>query len=550
MKRHVYLAVTLLLVLSLAGCASMGGTDRPNPELSAQYLAKAQELEKQGDLPAAMEKYKLALTADPGNSSAAEGQERLSAQLAKMADERYNLGMKYYNQGKYGLARNEFLTALKYQPDHTSAAKMLVSREPEKAAGYVFHVIKPGESLSMIAKKYYGDYKKYDIISEFNNIQDATQVKPGQRIMIPEIDGQRLVGVAAAPDDASTYVIHRLQPGESISRLAKMYYGDYKKFHIIAQFNGMDDATKVSVGQQIKVPRVAGLPFNQPSAVAESDRDDAPEPATAPQPPATAAGEPRPLAEVANEPPPPAYHGDDEQVFAYRDSGIELFDQGKYEDAVFELNKAVEAAPHDPKTRTYLARAYFETGKKLFEQDDFKAAEEAFESALHYDAKCTRCQAMIDKSKLGPLLQHRAKGLAFFNNNQFPQAIAEFETFLQSQPQDREARLYLSKSYYQMALDDFKNGDFEEAGTGFESALKADRSCEKCAEYITRSADNFKESHYNRGIVFFSKEQLTEAIKEWQMVYDVDPSYKDVDQNLKKARSLLEKLERIKNTSK
>lgn len=554
--KHQYRRIgILILILSMAGCAYMRAGDGPNPELSAQYLANAQTLEHAGDLPGAMEKYKLALTADPGNTAAAEGRQRVGQRMAKIADDRYRLGMKYYNQGKYALARNEFLTALKYQPDHPGASKMLVSREPENAASYIFHVVKPGESLSVIAKKYYGDYKKYNLIAEFNNIQDATMVKPGQRIMVPEINGQRLTGVGATLDDASTYVIHKLQPGESISRLAKIYYGDYRKFHIIAQFNGMDDATKVTVGQRIKVPRVAGLPFNLPSKDTEPDLaqepqkveaipEQPPEPAEDSEPLAQA---PKPLAEVVEEPQPAA---DDEQVFAYRDSGIELFNQGKYEDAVFELNKAVEAAPEDQITRSYLAKAYLETGKALFTEDDFKAAEEAFESALHYNPDCTECQAMIDRSKIGPLLQHRTKGVAYFNKSQYAQAISELEAFLQIQPQDNEARHYLSKSHFELAMADFTEGRFEEARSGFESALEIDEKCEKCTEYIKRSVDSLKASHYNRGIVFYSKEQLPEAIREWQIVYDTDPGYKDVDQNLKKAKSLLEKLEKIKNTRK
>lgn len=101
-----------------------------------------------------------------------------------------------------------------------------------------------------------------------------------------------------------------------------------------------------------------------------------------------------------------------------------------------------------------------------------------------------------------------------------------------------------------MALEDFNKRNFQEAKDGFEVALKTDENCERCAEYISLSMDGLKESHYNRGIVFFSKEQLPEAIKEWQMVYDIEPDYKDVDQDLKKAKSLLEKLERIKNSSK
>ena len=56
--------------------------------------------------------------------------------------------------------------------------------------------------------------------------------------------------------------MHTIGPGDSLSKLAKMYYGDYKKFPIIAEFNGVPDAVAARVGQKIKVPEIEGVPFN------------------------------------------------------------------------------------------------------------------------------------------------------------------------------------------------------------------------------------------------------------------------------------------------
>jgi len=544
MKRHLYLFGLIALGFFCASCAMLN-MQQSDPELAAQYVNSARNLEKQGDLAAALEQYKLALTAEPENSTAKENVGRLEQKLSQLADERYQLGMKYHSQGKYGLARKEFLTALKYQPDHPNASKMLVSREPEKAPQYVFHVVKPGESLSMIAKTYYGDYKKYDLIAKFNHIDDATKVKPGQRIMIPELDGMVLAQSPSESSDAATsYVAHVLRPGESISKLAQLYYGDYKQFHVIAQFNGMDDATRVNVGQTIKIPKVAGLPFYEilPSGDADTTKRNGPIDTTRPLQAST------PETDLTARP----NGGTDEieeQIVAYRDTGIELFREGRYEDAVFELNKVIEATPNDAQTLDYLSRAYFESGKQLFDHHDYDAAQEAFESALQYNPQCQQCLSYIEKSKIGPLLTHRNNGLTYFNNNQFDLAIQEFEKYLMNQPQDNDIRRYLSQSYFQQAMTAYNKGDFLAAEKGFEAAVANDASCEQCASYVRKSLASYKESHYNKGIVYFGKEQLTEAIAEWEKVYDIDPEYKDVEQNLGQARRLLEKLERIKKSN-
>ncbi len=546
MKFYSLIFCILAVVLIQTGCATM-----PNPELGNKYVAEAQDLEKNGDLPTALEKYKLALTADPGNATAKESRQRLTDKLAQMADERYNLGMKYHRQGKYGLARKEFLKALTFQPDHPEASQMLVSRQPEKAPEYVFHVVKPGQSLSKIAGEYYGDVKKFDIIAKYNNIKDATLVKPGQRIMIPMIEGIPLKkGTLVSQDEKASYVEHTLRPGESISKLAKMYYGDYKQFHIIAQYNNMDDATRVTVGQKIKIPKIAGLPFKELKPVIQEKKPQKEEPVEKmAEPVEQEAVELETVEETETPTLIEEESADDEQIIAYRDSGIDLFNEGKFEDAIFELNKAIEAAPGDKETRTFLARAYLESGKQLFDQNDFNASKEAFESSLQYEPNCDQCHAYIEQCQLGPILLQRKKGIEYFGKNQYDQAIAELERFLAKKPNDNEARTYISKAYFQKALGAYTKGDFESAQKGFEAALAYDETCSQCQSYISQSIESYKESHYNKGIVYFGKEQLAEAISEWESVYKIDPQYKDVDQNLKKARLLMEKLEKIKQSS-
>jgi len=550
----------LLSIVIISGCVTLSGTAKPNPKLAAQYLEKGQDLEKQGDLPAALEQYKLALTADPQNESAMQNNERLTGELSKLADARYDLGMKYHRQGKYALARKQFLTALKYRPDHPGASRMLVSRQPEKAPEYVLHEVQKGESLSMIAKKYYGDYKKFDIIADYNNLKDATMVKPGQTIKIPNITGTMPAQPAAKTKwEGADFVMHTIEPGQSISKLAQIYYGDYHKFHIIAQFNKMDDATQVNVGDKVKIPKVDGLPFHQPvedrqqktrmpvQAGAKTQAMAPPSPLPESEPQTNALDIPQTLQpEEADK----TANGNNEQVLAYREAGIELYNEGKYEDAIFELNKSVEALPNDQQTRAYLAKAYFESGKTQLDQKEYDSAKEAFESALQFDPDCAECKSYIEKSKSGPLLTYRTKGIDYYNRNQFGDAISVFQQYLQVVPGDADARSYLSKAYFQKALIDYNKADYMTAKKGFESAMEYDSQCEKCAAYINQSLESHKEAHYNKGVAYYGRQQLGEAIKEWEQVYELDPGYKDVDQNLKKARALMEKLEQIKKSRK
>jgi nucleoid-associated protein YgaU len=52
-----------------------------------------------------------------------------------------------------------------------------------------YYEVKPGDSLSKIAKKYYGNAAKYPVIFEANRevIKDANLIYPGQKLRIPKI---------------------------------------------------------------------------------------------------------------------------------------------------------------------------------------------------------------------------------------------------------------------------------------------------------------------------------------------------------------------------
>jgi tetratricopeptide (TPR) repeat protein len=145
-------------------------------------------------------------------------------------------------------------------------------------------------------------------------------------------------------------------------------------------------------------------------------------------------------------------------------------------------------------------------------------------------------------------LAYRANGIYHLKHNHFSSAIEQFEKYLQARPNDTEGLKLLSNAYFQKAQIHYNQGDFMAAKKGFESALEYDIKCEKCAAYINQSLENFKNNHYNKGVVYYTNQQLAQAVSEWEMVYELDPNYKDVEQKLHKARFLLKNLENIKKS--
>jgi tetratricopeptide (TPR) repeat protein len=276
MKNKAVIIGVIFLVVLITGCAQLG-TKSP-AQLAKEYTAKAKEYEEKGELVEALNQYKLVLTVDPENKLAQEKTATLEPQLNKLAEQHYQNGLKYYRQGQYPPARKEFLTALRYNPVHVEAKEKLTAarKEIEHVKRYITHTLQADETIATLAQRYYGDYRKFHLIAEYNELEDATKVKVGQEIKIPVIEGTPIIAdpatiqtdsgesVEALPGEIITvkrFIIHTVQPDESLSKLAKMYYGDLSKFDVIAKFNSIKDGTSLKVGQELKIPEIEGLPF-------------------------------------------------------------------------------------------------------------------------------------------------------------------------------------------------------------------------------------------------------------------------------------------------
>lgn len=63
-------------------------------------------------------------------------------------------------------------------------AKELV-KEKDQDSGDTVYTVKPGDSLSAIAQKFYGDPMEYKKIAHYNNISNPDLIHPGDRLRIP-----------------------------------------------------------------------------------------------------------------------------------------------------------------------------------------------------------------------------------------------------------------------------------------------------------------------------------------------------------------------------
>jgi tetratricopeptide (TPR) repeat protein len=391
-RNRLYIGL-MILIGFFSGCVGASESpfsffDTPEKKVFKEYLKKGQAYEEKGDLVNAFKQYNLATTVNPSEQKAVESRERVKEASNRSAKTHYQKGLKLDKQGKYGLARHQFLIALRLRPDYPEATKILTSRKRFKINRYIVHKIYSGQTLSGIAKIYYGDPQNFPLIAKYNNIADVTQIRVGQQIKIPELEGVKFLEGQELIKTEEEIIF---EPG----------IWDWEETLLETGLEGQRGKSKVQKGKEAEMDRVA----------------------------------------------------------SYRDNGSKMFKEKKYREAVTEFKKVLNIYPDDEVALDYSYRSHFIRGEALFQKKDYLAARSQFEESLRYNYNCDECQ-----------------------------------------------------------------------------------------DYIKKCENLYMEVHYRMGIQYYGKEQLVEAMREWELVQLMDPNYKKVDRLINKAKTILKRLEEIRES--
>ncbi len=301
--------------------------------------------------------------------------------------------------------------------------------------------------------------------------------------------------------DSDQYIVHTILEGQSVSRVSKLYYGDINLYPVIGKFNSLEDVTKIRAGDKLKIPAINGLTITDLQERLETYMKEQQAEGDATAREQAAAEETEPKMPGALPPEVPQARETEPAREAGGLAGQPEILTGDQAASAGETAAPETAEPAAPAVET--------------PQQD-----------TTYD------QAMV-----------------FFEQKEYAKAIPLFETALASNAGDETITGSLFESHFQQGLSQFKTEQYLEAKESFASAFEYNASCSKCNIYIQKCEDTYKEKHYNLGIHYFGKEQLKQAITEWELVEKIDPDYKDVQSNLNKAQSLYERLESIRQNS-
>jgi nucleoid-associated protein YgaU len=151
------------------------------------------------------------------------------------------------------------------------------------------HTVVAGDTLSAIAKRFYGQAALFKLIAVASGVPDPDSIRIGMVLIIPEVnrkhtvvDGETLSGlaghfyrpqnshlfplIAAAngigdPDEIHAGqvliipgIAYAVVSGDTLSKLAKRFYGDATLFPLIADANEIANPDVIRVGQELIIP--------------------------------------------------------------------------------------------------------------------------------------------------------------------------------------------------------------------------------------------------------------------------------------------------------
>ncbi len=134
------------------------------------------------------------------------------------------------------------------------------------------YTVKEGDTLFLIAQKYYGDGYKYPQLAEENKLADANVLEVGQVLNIPKLD---TAPASPAPEanaqnsnqgtggatnqtiwgERITADSYTVQEGDWLSKIAGRAYGDIMAFDRIAKANNIQNPDLIEPGMVLKIPR-------------------------------------------------------------------------------------------------------------------------------------------------------------------------------------------------------------------------------------------------------------------------------------------------------
>ncbi|MEW8625804.1 MAG: tetratricopeptide repeat protein [Candidatus Thiodiazotropha sp.] len=331
-----------------------------------------------------------------------------------------------------------------------------------------------------------------------------------------------------------------VQPGDSLSLIAKNFLNDPYKFVILARYNKLDNPSKLAPGQRIRVPGVMPEKVKikaKPKAkqkpevtLTEEPAKSQAEPSTSTDPDRASSQVDEPLPTTTAEPvtvvdpaseaavvvePKADLEQPEETAATLVDStptsedtlssARQLHAEKDLPAAIYLLESENIRNPEAAEIRSQLASYYTEYADQLIRQDDLESARETLEKLIILDAS--------DNSAINQLIYVEDK---------------------------LEARKLLQKG-----ANEERDGEYQTAYRTYGQVLTYDPDNLSAQESQVRVRNQLTDSYHRQAMQLFRRQELDEAIGYWNKILELDPNHSLAPGYKARALEMKQQLQRI-----
>jgi len=122
------------------------------------------------------------------------------------------------------------------------------------------YTVKEGDNLSKIARAHYNDGSKHQLISRANNGIKSENLKIGMKLLLPGEESIKKLSANIKEVEKSTNVennkpvIYKVKAGDTISTIARKFYGKSYSLDEIKKANNGKDLSRLKIGESLIMP--------------------------------------------------------------------------------------------------------------------------------------------------------------------------------------------------------------------------------------------------------------------------------------------------------
>ena len=127
------------------------------------------------------------------------------------------------------------------------------------------HTVAPGETLNLIAQRYFGSASAWKRIADANPNVNPDRLSIGTKLRIP-VEGAQVKAAARTQTPVEASVVpaaapapatpekYRIETGDTLCRIAEKFLGNANRYREIVEINPGLEPDRLFVGQEIRIP--------------------------------------------------------------------------------------------------------------------------------------------------------------------------------------------------------------------------------------------------------------------------------------------------------